>query len=163
MSVSELSSARPTASLSFAAPNDPPNEQFRSKSFYAKIHGELQKLSKSLNEKNEILKNKEIKLTLQEKMLDKKEKLMSKEFETLLQSATQKKVEQYQNDAQLMISNYEDAIEQLNKENKRLQQSLKEMVTTNRLLRDQNKSVSSENSQKEALVEELQLQLKKVF
>jgi predicted RNase H-like nuclease (RuvC/YqgF family) len=45
-------------------------------------------------------------------------------------------MEIYKNTKEL-IKKYEDVVEQLNKENKRLQVSLKDMVQTNRNLRDQ--------------------------
>ena len=53
-------------------------------------------------------------------------------------------------------------VEQLNRENKRLQVSLKEMVATNRLLRDQNKSLTNEVDVKDKRIEELNIAIKTV-
>lgn len=61
------------------------------------------------------------------------------------------------------MSKYEQIIEQLNRENKRLQSSLKDMVGANRILRDQNKKQANEIEEKTILVDNQNIQIKQVY
>lgn len=62
----------------------------------------------------------------------------------------------------IIVKKYEDMLEQLNKENKRLNSSLKGMVSTNRIARDQNKVISTELAISEEQIKQISLQLKNV-
>jgi hypothetical protein len=77
----------------------------------------------------------------------------------LIKSIDKKSLE----DSKLIMFKYEEIIENLTKENKRLQISLKDMLQTNRNLRNQNKQQIIKLDQKELKIEELIAELKNVI
>ncbi len=62
---------------------------------------------------------------------------MRKEAQAMALAALRQKEDKIKENTSKIVAKYEDALEQLGKENKRLQTSLKDMVSTNRSLRDQ--------------------------
>ena len=73
-----------------------------------------------------------------------------------------KKEQEMKESAKEIVAKYEEALEHLGRENKRLQTSLKDMVSTNRLLRDQNKVMQTESDEKDQKIEELSIQIRQV-
>ena len=69
--------------------------------------------------------------------LEKRERGMKKEVQLLVATKMKKTEESLKETSKGLVIRYESALEQLSKENKRLQTSLKDMISTNRILRDQ--------------------------
>ena len=139
----------------------------REKQVIKTVHQELCELSRDLKNKSAKVKEEELALSqlksslnAQRVELERKEKNVNFDAQQLVTSALRKRETQIKVDTEKIVLKYEDALEQLSKENKRLQTSLKDMVTTSRTLREQNKKVQAEVDQKDAKIEELGLQLK---
>ena len=96
----------------------------------------------------------------EKKALEKKEKSLKKDAKNLIALNTKKKEEEWKENTKGIVSKYESALEHLGRENKRLQTSLKDMVSTNRLLREQNKAIQRDSDNKDIKIEELGFQIK---
>lgn len=107
----------------------------------------------------------QLKLALEagQKALDAREKSMKKEAQQLLASKMKKREEELKEGTKGIVLKYEEALEHLGRENKRLQTSLKDMVSTNRLLREQAKTIQAESDEKDLKLEELGIQVKQVY
>jgi hypothetical protein len=131
------------------------------------VHQELCELSKDLKNKSTkiqeesmVLSKMKTSLNSQRIELEKKEKMLNADVQQLVAASLKKREAQIKQDTEKIVLKYEDALEQLSKENKRLQTSLKDMVGTSRSLREQNKKIQAEVDQKEAKLEDLTNQLK---
>ncbi|KAJ3304638.1 hypothetical protein HDV03_002459 [Kappamyces sp. JEL0829] len=124
----------------------------REKEVFETVHQELnEKLqleSQKLHELKKSLEGMQI-------SLERKEKAMNRQVQLLTDAALKQKEDRMKEQTTKIISKYEDALDQLGKENKRLQVSLKDMVATNRTLRDQNKKQLAEADEKDLKIEEL--------
>jgi phage host-nuclease inhibitor protein Gam len=133
------------------------------------VHQELCELSRDLKLRNEKLQKDSDQLEMLRRevhegqsQLDQREKQIKKEVHTMIHATIRQKEKQMKQDTQEVIKKYEEVIDQLNKENKRLQTSLKDMVNTNRTLRDQNKRVLQEMDEKDKRIEEYSLQIRQL-
>lgn len=97
-----------------------------------------------------------------QRALDNREKSIKKEAQQLVALKMKKKEQDMKEATKGVVVKYEEALEHLGRENKRLQSSLKDMVSTNRLLRDQNKILQTESDEKDQKIEDLSLQIKQV-
>jgi hypothetical protein len=141
----------------------------REKEIIQVVHQELCELSRDLKLRNEKLQKDSEHLELlrrqvydSQAQLDQREKQIKKEVHTMIHATIRQKEKQMKQDTQEVIKKYEEVIDQLNKENKRLQTSLKDMVNTNRTLRDQNKRVLQEMDEKDKRIDEQSLQIRQL-
>lgn len=118
----------------------------REKEVFTTIHKELCAVSKDLTARHEKIQEESkkmlhLKQTFQEErlLLEKRERAIKKDVQTMVALALKQKYIELEQGTKVILKKYEDALDQLAKENKRLQVSLRDMVSTNRLLRDQNK------------------------
>ncbi|KAJ3257010.1 hypothetical protein HK103_004994 [Boothiomyces macroporosus] len=127
------------------------------KEMYVKVHKELCDLSEDLKARNEKLQKETKELNklketirISQAALEQREKNLNKDLDIMVNAALKQKEKAFRSDTEKIITKYEEAIEQLNKENKRLQNALKEM----------NKRCLSEMEEKDLKLEELSANLK---
>lgn len=142
----------------------------REKEMIQCVHQELCDLSRDLKYRNQklqqeakSLENMKKTIEMNKADLESREKQVKKEVHQMIQISIRQKEKQMKLDTEVIVSKYEEAIEQLNKENRRLQTSLKDMVATNRQLRDQNKKSDVDMTEKDKKIAELQSHIKLVF
>ncbi|KAH6593243.1 hypothetical protein BASA50_007450 [Batrachochytrium salamandrivorans] len=111
-------------------------------SLLAKRELEIQAQELALKSKELDLATRDTAISQKEKQLQLYETRMDREVNTLVDQRVKSRDDAIQRDAHTIVRKYDDMLEQVGKENKRLQASLREMVTANRLLRDQNKQLS---------------------
>ncbi|KAJ3312047.1 hypothetical protein HDV04_003434 [Boothiomyces sp. JEL0838] len=134
------------------------NSQTKSeKEMYVKVHKELCDLSEDLKARNEKLQKETKELNklketirISQAALEQREKNLNRDLDIMVNAALKQKEKAFRSDTEKIITKYEEAIEQLNKENKRLQSALKEM----------NKRCLSEMEEKDLKLEELSTNLK---
>ncbi|KAK5670904.1 hypothetical protein QVD99_002674 [Batrachochytrium dendrobatidis] len=144
------------------------------KQVLTKVHAELSSLTKELHKriakvterelyiksqelnwksKELDLTNRELAFVARDKQMRIQENRIEKEVQTLVEQRIASQNDAIQQNAKSIVKQYGDMLEQSNKENKRLQTSLRDMVTANRLLRDQNKQLLLEKNDAEQRLE----------
>ncbi|KAI8895393.1 hypothetical protein BC833DRAFT_601456 [Globomyces pollinis-pini] len=139
----------------------------REKKVFQTVHQELCLLSQDLKTKHAKLVRESNELKLQKQQLDElkaslelRENQLQADVKELVANSIKQKDRQRKIDTETVINKYEDVVDHLTRENKRLQNALKEMVTANRQLRDQNKKLILENDEKEKRMEEQAVTIK---
>jgi predicted nucleic acid-binding Zn-ribbon protein len=82
------------------------------------------------------LKQKEENLAAKEMKLSQRESSFKKDLKDIIARAVASREKQTEQDTAMMIKKYEEMLNQLNRENRRLQASLKDVVAANRGLRE---------------------------
>ncbi|KAJ3322295.1 hypothetical protein HDV06_003189 [Boothiomyces sp. JEL0866] len=134
------------------------NSQTKSeKEIYVKVHKELCDLSDDLKARNEKLQKETKELNklkesirISQAALEQREKNLNRDLDMMVNAALKQKEKLFRSDTEKIITKYEDAIEQLNKESKRLQNALKDM----------NKRCLAEMEEKDQKLDELATNLK---
>eukprot|EP00842_Homolaphlyctis_polyrhiza_P005156 jgi/Hompol1/5641/HPOL_004592-RA len=104
------------------------------------------------------LNDRESSLTRREKRLAEREKLVELDVQRLVADRLKLHDSTIKQDAEVIVKKYDEMLDQLGRENKRLQTTLKELVITNRTLRDQNKKLTLLVDEKERLIDEQAIQ-----
>ncbi|KAI8929689.1 hypothetical protein BC831DRAFT_258537 [Entophlyctis helioformis] len=106
------------------------------------------------------LADRETSLASMEKRVHAQETRISKEVESLVALRLKQHDLGVKQDAEMIVKRYDDMVEQIGRENKRLQSSLRDLVATNRALRDQNKKMMADMDDKSQRLEETLVLLK---
>ena len=143
--------------LRFETPGDPKTLRKTREDLLA-AQAELASLARDIHLKSRLVKQQQLELASERKNIETREaeletksiaanslqrklRLMEskvkEEVDLLVVSGIKTREEELKRDTEVLIRRYEESLEMLGKENKRVQVSLKEMVVTNRHLRDQ--------------------------
>lgn len=127
----------------------------REQEVYKTVHQELCNLSSDLKHRNEKSIKEDVRLNDLRLDLEKRERRMRREVERLVESVAKEREQRVLKETKEVVGKYELALEQLSKENRRVQISLKEMVQSNRILREQSKSVEEQLVKRDASIKDL--------
>ncbi|KAI8914180.1 hypothetical protein EDD86DRAFT_198662 [Gorgonomyces haynaldii] len=166
MSIYELSEPPSMSEFQFSFQEPRSLQQSQTKSLQQSqtrlslVQQELQDLSKALKVRNQELKEKELELQKREHKIHKREQKLEQELTQTVQQAVTQREQLFGQETQLLVKRYEEKLDEFAKENKRLHSSLKDLVQTNRQLRDQVKDQTADGEKKDLKIQELQLLLK---